>query len=143
LGHKRFSLLTSLVVNQLCFTASINNRARISTIENIDTHSYTPHNPVKSLAKSSVGIGTPLYLHTAYRCQRFAGFFMCGLGTPEHSRFGYELGYLHYGGLGKAASAGRFVCSGSTNLVRFTTQRLVPLCGDLTKSYMRRPLWLI
>jgi len=46
---------------------------------------------------------------------------MCGFGTPEHSQFGYELGYLHYGGLGRAALCWPFRVSGRTNPVQFTT----------------------
>ena len=56
---------------------------------------------------------------------------MCGFGTPEHGRFTYKTYYQHYGGLGEAASAGRNLGSGRTNLVQLTTRRLVPLCGDL------------
>jgi len=59
-------------------------------------------------------------------------FFMCGFGTSKHVGFAYLLGKMHlnYGGLGRAASAGRDLWSGSTNLVQFTTRRLVPFCGD-------------
>ncbi|EPO2288442.1 Rha family transcriptional regulator, partial [Vibrio parahaemolyticus] len=37
----------------------------------------------------------------------------------------------NYGGLDEGASARRFLCSGSLNLVQFTTSRLRPLGGDL------------
>ncbi|PMN25018.1 hypothetical protein BCT35_05900 [Vibrio lentus] len=56
---------------------------------------------------------------------------MCGFGTPEHGRFTYKTYYQHYGGLGEGASARRDLESGSTNLVQFTTRRLVPPVGDL------------
>jgi hypothetical protein len=39
----------------------------------------------------------------------FAGFFMCGFGASKHSRFGLKTYYLYYGGLGRGASARRFV----------------------------------
>ncbi|HDY7988912.1 TPA: hypothetical protein RQK73_000309 [Vibrio vulnificus] len=77
--------------------------------------------PSTALTKSSAGIGTPND-SKGVRRQLFAGFFVaCDSAHPN------------YGGLDEAASAGRFLLSGSTNLVQFTT-RVWYLAGELLKS---------
>ncbi|WP_163392104.1 hypothetical protein [Enterovibrio norvegicus] len=72
-------------------------------------------------AKSVAGIGTPNTPQGAQspaHAYLQAGFFVC---APAH---------LRYGGLGEAASAGRDLVDGSSNLVQFATQRLEPLSGE-------------
>ncbi|CAK2662564.1 Secreted protein [Vibrio crassostreae] len=60
-------------------------------------------------------------------------FFMCGFGTSKHGGFAYLLGKMHlnYGGLGRAASAGRVLESGIPTPVQFTTRSVGTPSGDL------------
>jgi hypothetical protein len=58
---------------------------------------------------------------------------MCGFGTPKHGGITCLLGkmQLNYGGLGRAASADRFLESGIPTPVQFTTRSVGTPSGDL------------
>ncbi len=80
-------------------------------------------------AKSVTGFGTPFYLKTQNTTSlAIAQNYAIGLIVVFYCA---KSAHPNYGGLGRAASAGRVLEGGSTNLVQFTTLvRLVPLGGE-------------